>query len=132
MLPEALSAFEEAEKARPDSAYIHLEHAQLLARLAQAARLPSAQTGYLRQATDEVGKARQLAPHNLDVLRGVGLVYLEMAGQDPAAAAHRPRGARDRAPERSGGLADGDQPRAALPRAAAARQGGGGVPRGHP
>ena len=85
MLPEALSAFEEAEKARPDSAYIHLEHAQLLARLAQAARLPSAQTGYLRKATDEVGKARQLAPHNLDVLRGVGLVYLEMAGQDPAA-----------------------------------------------
>src|ERR1700720_224470 len=85
MLPEALSAFEEAEKARPDSAYIHLEHAQLLARLVQAARLPSAQTGYLRKATDEVGKARQLAPHNLDVLRGVGLVYLEMAGQDPAA-----------------------------------------------
>jgi tetratricopeptide (TPR) repeat protein len=85
MLPEALSAFEEAEKARPDSAYIHLEHAQLLARLAQAARLPSAQTGYLRKATDEVGKARQLAPHNLDVLRGVGLVYLEVAGQDPAA-----------------------------------------------
>ena len=85
MLPEALSAFEEAEKARPDSAYIHLEHAQLLARLAQAARLPSAQTGYLRKATDEVGKARQLAPHNLDVLRGVGLVYLEAAGQDPAA-----------------------------------------------
>ena len=85
MLPEALSAFEEAEKARPDSAYIHLEHAQLLARLAQAARLPSAQNGYLRKATDEVGKARRLAPHNLDVLRGVGLVYLEMAGQDPAA-----------------------------------------------
>ena len=85
MLPEALSAFEEAEKARPDSAYIHLGHAQLLARLAQAARLPSAQNGYLRKATDEVGKARQLAPHNLDVLRGVGLVYLEMAGQDPAA-----------------------------------------------
>src|SRR5579864_4331807 len=85
MLPEALSAFEEAEKARPDSAYIHLEHAQLLARLAQAARLPSAQNGYLRKATDEVGKARQLAPHNLDVLRGVGLVYLEAAGQDPAA-----------------------------------------------
>ena len=85
MLPEALSAFEQAEKARPDSAYIHLEHAQLLARLAQAARLPSAQTGYLRRATDEVGKARQLAPQNLDVLRGVGLVYLELAGRDPAA-----------------------------------------------
>lgn len=85
MLPEALSAFEQAEKARPDSAYIHLEHAQLLARLAQAARQPSAQNGYLRRATDEVGKARQLAPHNLDVLRGVGLIYLELAGQDPGA-----------------------------------------------
>jgi tetratricopeptide (TPR) repeat protein len=85
MVPEALSAFEEAEKARPDSAYIHLEHAQLLARLAQAARLPGAQNSYLRKAVDEVGKARQIAPQNLDVLRGVGLVYLEMAGQDPAA-----------------------------------------------
>jgi tetratricopeptide (TPR) repeat protein len=85
MLPEALSAFEEAEKVRPDSAYIHLEHAQLLARLAQAARLPSAQSSYLHKAVDEVGKARQIAPHNLDVLRGVGLVYLEMAGQDAAA-----------------------------------------------
>ncbi|MBV8200531.1 MAG: tetratricopeptide repeat protein, partial [Acidobacteria bacterium] len=85
MLPEALSAFEEAEKAQPDSAYIHLEHAQLLARLAQAARLPSAQKSYLRKAVDEVGKARQIAPHNLDVLRGVGLVYLEMAGQDATA-----------------------------------------------
>src|SRR5260370_39170244 len=83
--PDAVPAFEDVEKRRPDSAYIHLEHPQLLARLAQAARLPSAQTGYLRKATDEVGKARRLAPHNLDVLRGVGLVYLEMAGQDPAA-----------------------------------------------
>jgi tetratricopeptide (TPR) repeat protein len=85
LLPEALAAFEAAEKARPDSAYIHLEHAQLLARLAQAARLPSAQTSHLRQAVDEVNKARRLAPQNLDVLRGVGLVYLELAGQDPTA-----------------------------------------------
>ncbi len=86
MLPEALSAFEEAEKAHPDSAYIHLEHAQLLARVAQAARLPGAQSSYLRKAADEIGKARQIAPQNLDVLRGVGMVYLEMAGQDAAAA----------------------------------------------
>src|SRR6202023_4140263 len=69
----------------PHPPYTQPHHPQLPARLAQAARLPSAQTGYLRQATDEVGKARRLAPHNLDVLRGVGLVYLEMAGQDPAA-----------------------------------------------
>jgi len=84
-LPEALAAFETAEKARPDSAYIHLEHAQLLARLAQGARLPGAQTSYLRKAAEEVGKARQIAPENLDVLRGVGLVYLELASQDPSA-----------------------------------------------
>jgi tetratricopeptide (TPR) repeat protein len=87
MLPEALSAFEEAEKTRPDSAYIHLEHAQLLARLAQAARVPTAQTSYLRKAASEVASARQIAPRNLDVLRGVGLVYLELASQDPSALA---------------------------------------------
>jgi tetratricopeptide (TPR) repeat protein len=85
MLSEALSAFEEAEKTHPDSAYIHLEHSQLLARLAQAARLPGAQTSYLRKAAEEVSKARQIAPENLDVLRGVGFVYLELASQDPAA-----------------------------------------------
>jgi tetratricopeptide (TPR) repeat protein len=85
MLPEALAAFEQAEKARPDAAYIHLEHAQLLSRLAQAARLPAAQTSYLRKAVAEVDKARQLAPENRDVLRGVGLIHLELASIDPTA-----------------------------------------------
>jgi tetratricopeptide (TPR) repeat protein len=84
-LPEALTLFEQAETARPDSAYIHLEHAQLLARMAQGARIASAQTSYLRKAAAEVSKARRLAPQNLDVLRGVGLVYLELASQDSSA-----------------------------------------------
>jgi tetratricopeptide (TPR) repeat protein len=84
MAPEALAAFERAAKARPGSAYIHLEHAQLLSRLAQAARLPSAQGSFLRQAVAEVDQARQIAPDNLDVLRGVGLINLELAGQDPS------------------------------------------------
>src|SRR5258708_1335319 len=84
MVPEALAAFEAAAKARPDSAYVHLEHAQLLSRLAQAARLPSAQGGYLRKAVAEVDEARRIAPLNLDVLRGVGLINLELAGQDPS------------------------------------------------
>jgi predicted Zn-dependent protease len=86
-LTDALAAFEQAEKARPDAAYIHLEHAQLLSRLAQAARLPAAQTSYLRKAVAEVDKAQQIAPQNLDVLRGVGLINLELASLDPAALA---------------------------------------------
>ena len=85
MVTEALAAYDEAAKAHPESAYIHLEHAQLLARLAQAARLPAAQNSYLRKAGDEIGKARQIAPQNLDVLRGVGIIYLELASQDPSA-----------------------------------------------
>ena len=84
-LSEALAAFEAAEKARPDAAYIHLEHSQLLGRLSQAARLPGAQASYLRQAAEEVSKAQKLAPGNLDVLRGVGFVYLELGSQDAAA-----------------------------------------------
>ncbi len=85
MLPEALSAFERAEKLSPDAAYIHLEHGELLARMAQAARQPAAQAGDLRKAAAEVDKARSLAPHNLDVERGVGLVYLELASVDQTA-----------------------------------------------
>jgi tetratricopeptide (TPR) repeat protein len=82
---EALAAFEKAEKVDPDSAYIHLEHSQLLARMAQAARLPAAQTAFLRKAAAEVDKARSLAPDNLDVLRGVGLIYVDLTSVDPAA-----------------------------------------------
>src|ERR1700761_3019490 len=84
-LPEALSAFDRAEKASPEAAYIYLEHAQLLARMAQAIRQPSAQAGNLRKAAAAVDKARQIAPHNLDVERGVGLVYLELSTIDQAA-----------------------------------------------
>jgi tetratricopeptide (TPR) repeat protein len=86
MLPEALALFEKAEKDRPDSAYVHLEHAQVLGRMAQGSRPGTAQTNYLRQAAAQVDKARQLAPHNLDVLRGVGAVYIELASVDPLAA----------------------------------------------
>jgi tetratricopeptide (TPR) repeat protein len=85
MLPEALSAFEQAEKLSPDAAYIHLEHAELLARMAQATRQPAAQAGDLRKAAAEVDRARRLAPHNLDVERGVGLVYLELSNVDQTA-----------------------------------------------
>jgi tetratricopeptide (TPR) repeat protein len=87
MLSEAQSAFEQAEKENPDSAYIHLEHAQVLMREAQTARQPSAQAGFLHKAAAEVDKARRIAPQNLDVLRGVGLVYLDLASVDSSALA---------------------------------------------
>lgn len=83
-LVEALAAFEEAEKLAPDAHYVRLEHAQLLARMAQYARNPSSREDYLRKAAERVSAARQLAPGNLDVLRAVGTIYLDIASQTPA------------------------------------------------
>ncbi|HVT58768.1 MAG TPA: tetratricopeptide repeat protein [Thermoanaerobaculia bacterium] len=85
LLPDALAAYEQAETLNPGAAYIHLEHAQLLSHMAQAARLPSAQANLLKQAAEQVSKARRVAPANLDVLRAYGTIHLELASQDPAA-----------------------------------------------
>jgi tetratricopeptide (TPR) repeat protein len=85
---DALAAFEEAEKlsTRPDEkAYVLLEHAQLLARMAGYARSSSLRDESLRKAADKISEARQLVPDNLDVLRAVGEVYLELAAGDPTA-----------------------------------------------
>jgi tetratricopeptide (TPR) repeat protein len=85
---DALAAFEEAEKlsTRPDEkAYVLLEHAQLLARMAGFARSSSQRDESLHKAADRISEARQLAPDNLDVLRAVGEVYLELAAGDPTA-----------------------------------------------
>jgi tetratricopeptide (TPR) repeat protein len=88
LVSQALARFEEAEKAHPESAYIHLEHAQLLTRVALANEAGTFQTSMLRQAAAQIDLARRAAPNNLDVLRGVGLVYSELAGvQSDAAAA---------------------------------------------
>ena len=85
---EALAAFEEAEKLSPESpetAYVLLEHGQLLARVAEYARNPSMRDESLRKAGEKVTAARRLAPENLDVLRAVGDVYIELAASDPNA-----------------------------------------------
>jgi tetratricopeptide (TPR) repeat protein len=85
---DALAAFEEAEKLAPrspETAYVLLEHAQLLARSAQYARNPAARDEGLRKAAEKVTEARRLAPDNLDVLRAVGDVHLDLAASDPAA-----------------------------------------------
>jgi tetratricopeptide (TPR) repeat protein len=88
---DALAAYEQAEKlAVPEStptAYIYLEHAQLLARMAQYARSPALRDESLRKAGEKIAEARRLAPSNLDVLRAVGDVYIDLATIDPAALA---------------------------------------------
>jgi predicted Zn-dependent protease len=84
-LPEALAAYQEAERLAPDAPYVRLEHAQLLARMSEYSRNPKQREDYLRQAAERVDAARRLAPENLDVLRGVGSIYLDLAAQDPAA-----------------------------------------------
>lgn len=86
-LPEALAAYEEAERLSPDSPYVRLEHGQLLARLAQYSRAPGVREEYLKRAADTLRRARELAPENLDVLRAVGEVFLDLSAQDPAALA---------------------------------------------
>lgn len=86
-LPEALTAYQEAERLAPDSPYVRLEHGQLLARLAQYSRAPGVREEYLQRAAETLGKAREIAPDNLDVLRAVGDVYLDLSAQDPAALA---------------------------------------------
>jgi tetratricopeptide (TPR) repeat protein len=85
--PEALSAFEEAEKLAPKDVYVRLERAELLGRLGSIARQPKARADYLGRAVEEVSKARELAPGNPDVLRGVGEIYLALSEQDPKAMA---------------------------------------------
>jgi tetratricopeptide (TPR) repeat protein len=86
-LPEALTAFQEAERLAPDSPYVRLEHGQLLARLAQYSRAPGVREEYLKKAAETLSRARELAPDNLDVLRAVGEVYLDLSAQDPSALA---------------------------------------------
>ncbi len=84
-LPEALSAFEQAEILAPNAAYVRLEHGQLLSRLAQYSRAPGVREEYLRKAAATLIRAREIAPDNLDVLRAVGEVHLDLSAQDPSA-----------------------------------------------
>ena len=89
-LSDALAAFDEAEKlapASPETAYVLVEHAQLLDRMSQYARSTGLRDDSLRKAAEKVSEARRLAPGNLDVLRAVGEIYLDMGASDPAALA---------------------------------------------
>jgi len=84
-VPEALTAYEEAERLAPDAPYVRVEHAQLLARVGEYSRAPGARQDYLHRAVAKIDEARKLAPDNLDVLRAVGSIYLDLALVEPAA-----------------------------------------------
>jgi tetratricopeptide (TPR) repeat protein len=70
--PEAIQAFKAAIEAEPSDPYIRLEFAEFLSR-----------TGRSRQAADEAEKALALDTDNLDSLRSVGQIRLELASRDP-------------------------------------------------
>jgi len=55
--------------------------------MAQYARNAGLRDESLHKAAEKIAEARRLAPANLDVLRGVGDVYLDLATIDPAALA---------------------------------------------
>jgi tetratricopeptide (TPR) repeat protein len=87
---DALAAFETAETLAPqspDTAYVLLEHAQLLDRMAQYERSSPLRDDSLRKAAEKITAARALAPNNLDVLRATGEIYIDLASVDPAALA---------------------------------------------
>ena len=70
--PEAIQAFKTAIDLEPKDVYIRLEYADFLNR-----------TGRSRQAADEADRALALDPVNLDALRVVGQIRLELAARDP-------------------------------------------------
>jgi tetratricopeptide (TPR) repeat protein len=85
---EAIVAYEAAAKAAPDApetAYVLLEHAELLERMAQYERTQPLRESSLRKAAEKVAQARRLAPENVDVLRAAGQIYIDLASVDPAA-----------------------------------------------
>lgn len=84
---DALAAFEAAEKASPqspDTAYVLVEHAQLLDRMAQYQRSSPLRDDSLKKAGEKIAEARRLAPQNLDVLRAAGEIYIDLATIDPS------------------------------------------------
>lgn len=86
-VPEALTAYEEAERLAPDAPYVRIEHAQLLARVGEYSRAPGARQDYLRRAAAKIAEARQIAPENLDVLKTAGSIYLDLSLVDASALA---------------------------------------------
>jgi tetratricopeptide (TPR) repeat protein len=91
---EAIEAFDRALKLAvkgSDASYILLEEAQLLSRRAQFGRNPTARQADLHRAVERLAEARRTAPENLDVLRAIGSVNLDLAANGDAAAVEAAR-----------------------------------------
>lgn len=71
---DALETFEEVVRLAPEEPYVRLEYAELLFRLRR-----------WREAAEQARAARELAPRNVNVLRLVGQVELNLSENDPAA-----------------------------------------------
>ncbi len=102
---EAVAAFEAAEKAAPDvpeTAYVLVEHAELLDRMAQYQRSQPQRDDSLRKAAEKISQARRLAPENVDVLRSAGQIYIDLAAIDPVRPGHGARHPGGRAQARPG------------------------------
>lgn len=81
----ALEAFEEAVRLDPDDPYLRLEYAEALYDPNRPVPGMGVRQSQLDRAVEQVLKARDLAPENLDVLRAVGRLHLVMADFDPRA-----------------------------------------------
>jgi tetratricopeptide (TPR) repeat protein len=71
---EALKVFGEVVELVPDEPYVRLEYAEFLSRLSR-----------WRDAAEQANAARQLAPDNVNILRLVGRIELNLAENDGAA-----------------------------------------------
>ena len=71
---QALKAFEEVVRLVPDDPYVRLEYAEFLARLSR-----------WRDASAQAATARRLLPDNIDILRLVGRIELNLSDTDSTA-----------------------------------------------
>lgn len=82
----AQAAFEKAIELDPDDPYLRIEYIALLERSELPVRELTARQGQIAKAMEHAQAALELAPENVDVLRGVGQVYLRLADFDSEAA----------------------------------------------
>jgi tetratricopeptide (TPR) repeat protein len=88
---EALAAFAEASRLAPEEPFLRTEYGRLLVRLGQFARVPADRSRRFALAVEQLEAAERLAAGNVEVLREVGLLYLELsdAGTERVTAARR-------------------------------------------
>jgi tetratricopeptide (TPR) repeat protein len=82
---EALADYAAAVELTPDEPYLRLEYARLLAQLAHFSRSTDQRHQRFTLATAQLDASRRLAGEDLEVEREAGLLYLEVAEDQPEA-----------------------------------------------